>query len=147
MSSLLIEEITSYRTTDGKLFEKLSEAEAHQKRIDLVDKITKLLGGSNSDICPDSSFSNGKGYFTISETNYNQAVDSSKELLALQNMENYSITSRAASIDQYCKSIGYIFACIAHYHDSICRVGQPYYALHFNEVDKSIDWSTYKKES
>lgn len=142
-----IEQTTAYRTTDARLFEKLSEAEAHQKRIDLVDKITKLLGGNDSDICPDSSFSNGKGYFTISETNYNQAVELSKELLALQNMENYSIASCAASIDQYCQSISYIFACITYYHDSTRRVGQPYYASHFNEVDKSIDWSTYKKES
>ena len=43
--------------------------------------------------------------------------------------------------------VGYIFACLAFNDGFIRRVGQPYFAIHWQELDKSIDWSIYKKES
>lgn len=133
--------ITAYETSDGRIFKEQEKAVTHQVILDLKTAITNLLGGRDSDICPNSSsFANGDGYYQLSEENYQSAlclIDTLKELAGMPT--NYSITSVYCRDNDITCSIGVLMSCIDE--TTLRRYGQPYYRIHPNKCTSQKDWS------
>jgi hypothetical protein len=62
--------IEKFETEDGKLFDKQSEALAHEELYFKVEEIIKLLGGTNSSIDKTTDFVSGCGYYTLNEKDH-----------------------------------------------------------------------------
>ena len=134
-----MQRITVTETIDGKLFKDHEEASHHEEVIILVTKIIKLLGGTNNDICPSSSdFSNGDGYYSISQADYTEAEMLTETLLKWTDQETYSITSRACYDNQYTGPVGRVMACVFEVSNGYRRVGQPYYAQNSGQVGNIV---------
>ena len=135
-----IKEITRFQTTDNKLFETLREAKKHQDLKDEVDEIIQLLGGTNNDISPNSTaFSNGEGYYVISDENFKLAREAINFLMKkLEIPDGCIIESRFCHEHYYLGNISTIVKCIFSKDRQFIRVGQPYFVQNFDKVTQHI---------
>ena len=134
-----VRKIEKFETTDKSLFDNYNDAETHQKQIDKVDDIKELLGGDSRKISDDTSFSNGEGIYIISDKNFKEANEKINELKREFDVEDYNIRGRMLSEHQYLGKISGTMGCIfKNNKDQIVRVGQPYFALHPEELGTRI---------
>jgi len=135
-----IKEVTRFQTTDNRLFETLGEAKKHQDLKDEVDGIINLLGGTNNDISPNSTaFSNGEGYYIISDEDFQLARDAINYLMKkLEIPDDCIIESRFCYDHYYLGNISAMLLCIFGKDGQFIRVGQPYFVQNFDKVTQHI---------
>jgi hypothetical protein len=119
--------IEKFETEDGTLFDKQSDAEAHEAIYFQVKEIVDLLGGTNSNISNgDCSFANGEGYYTLNKANELKARELMQALtVRIFGAPYCSVTSRVVYEHALLGKASVIFCCI---RDGV-RYGQPYYAI------------------
>ena len=119
-----IKKVTRFQTSNGKDFNTEEDAQGHLILLQKIDKIVKLLGGTNNEIDHSCDFANGGGYYTIPENDYEVAKMLSYDLLKELGMPNIDICSRQAYEHEDFYIISNIFMAIG---DNYKRYGQPYY--------------------
>ena len=117
--------IEKFETEDGKLFDKQSEAEAHETIYFQVLEIIDLLGGPNSAIDNTSEFANGGGYYTLDFDNHLKANEKMSNLIKQIFNKYLSFTSRQVYEHELLRKASDIYWCITNGK----RYGQIFYAL------------------